>query len=29
MAGVVLKRAISKEQLKKLFESGELGPPTA
>ena len=26
MAGVVLKRAISKEQLKKLFESGELGP---
>ena len=25
-AGVVHKRAISKEQLKKLFESGELGP---
>ena len=27
IAGVVHKRAISKEQLKKLFESGELGPP--
>ena len=26
IAGVVHKRAISKEQLKKLFESGELGP---
>ena len=26
IAGVVHKRAISNEQLKKLFESGELGP---
>ena len=26
IAGVVHKKAISKEQVKKLFESGELGP---
>ena len=26
IAGVVHKRAISKEQVKKLFESNELGP---
>ena len=26
IAGVVHKKAISKEQMKKLFESGELGP---
>ena len=29
IAGVVHKRALSKEQLKKLFESGELGPADA
>ena len=29
IAGVVHKRALSKEQLKKLFESGELGPDEA